>query len=777
LIKGDWPRARVTGFSQAFFPFGPYVTLALLLLLVGSPIGFLRLHDGVAFHVSLLLLSMGMVFCIVQEMMILWPVWLVSLYGFATSAGEPLLLALGPRVLADFPNRSRIGAWFLRWRRAFYAPLAALGVIGCLGSIQDVQSWENGFWRASLSASEWIQSQAWITFVLLIWSLGMVAALLFAQRRETRHRPETRLRVVEAGFLAWALVFVWILFAPTVLLWQWIGPEGQALRLFLFGVHVVLPVLLIACLPIAFAYAVFARRAFGIRFIVRRGLQHLLLSRGVSVLEAILLFVLVEESIRHGRSRIGTSVPAVAGIAAGTAVFVMSALARVNRPLMRRIDRRFFRESYDARRILVTLGERISLLRDREEILTRAGVAVGDALHPARIAFYLCGPDSEESSCAWSRTAVSAPGESRSGDPGETTADEARGKGRHDSDDDDVVAGMRALESGKSWADLAPPGRANAGREGAGEDHRFELLVPLRSHTGIVGCMALAAKLSEEPYSGEDKDLLTAVCSEMGLALENAELLEVAKREAEQAKELDIARRVQQNLFPKVLPEAPGWEFAAVCRPARAVGGDYYDLFAVEEGQVAIAIGDVAGKGLGPSMLMSSAHTLIRTRLRQKGATLPLLMSELNEHLYASTSPEMFLTLFVGVLDVRSGLLSYVNGGHNPPLLLRRAGGEPLLLDKGGTIVGIVPGVSFEQGEILLEAGDLLALFSDGVTEAMEEGGEMFGEEHLASELAARRHLGASETLGSILASVDRFAGRCEQADDISLIVVRRERA
>jgi hypothetical protein len=388
LIKGEWPETQVTGFAQAFFPFGPWIAVALLLLLVGSPIGLLRAHDSAAFHVSLLLLSMGMVFCMVREMKILWPLRLLSVYDLAASAGEPLLIALGPRVLADFPNRTRLGTWFLRWRRAFYAPLAALGLVSCLASIQEVYRWEHGSWRALLRMGELVQSQAaWITLVVLAWSLGTVGLLVLAQRRETRDRPEARLRVVEAGFLAWAFVLVWILVPPTVLLWQVIRPEGPGLRLFLFGLHVVLPVLLIACLPLSFAYAVFARRAFGIRFIVRRGLQHLFLSRGVRIIEGLLLFLLVGELIRQGQSRISDSVSAVAGIAAGTTLFVMGVLARVNRPLMRRIDRRFFRESYDARRILISLGEGMSRLRERGEIFEQAGNAVCDALHPGRIAF------------------------------------------------------------------------------------------------------------------------------------------------------------------------------------------------------------------------------------------------------------------------------------------------------------------------------------------------------------------------------------------------------
>ncbi|MFH1679688.1 MAG: SpoIIE family protein phosphatase [Candidatus Eisenbacteria bacterium] len=767
LVKGKWPNTPVSGFMRAFFPFGPWAVLSLLLLLVGAPIGLLRPRDGAAFRVSLLLLSLGMVTCLQEVLVILWPLWLYSLCLEASTIGELLVIALAPRVLADFPNRSRLGGWFLRWRGIFYAGVGIPYAIDVLETLQGIHKWENWFWRLFYSMGEAIDSQAWVPLVFILWALGMPALLLLSQRRATRGRPEVRLRIVEAGFMVFPVLLLWVLVPPTVLLWQLMRPEGAFLRSLLFGVHVLVPVLLIACLPLSLAYAVFTRRAFGIRFIFRRGLQHLFLSRGVRVIEGLLLFLLVLEAIRQGQSRIGTSVPAVAGIAAGTTLFAMGVLARVNRPLMRRIDRRFFRESYDARRILISLGEGMTRLREQEEIFRQAGSAIQDALHPARIAFYFRGPNPGGFDCVWSRAAGGRAAEAR----GEDEMGTAWGGDRLE---ESALAGVRALEEGRPWVDLVPAVSAEVAAARRTAAIPFELLVTIRSSSGLAGCIGFAAKLSEEPYSGEDKELLATVAAQMGLALENAELLEVAKREAEQTRDLAIAREVQQNLFPKELPLAEGWDFAALCRPARAVGGDYYDLFAIDSDHVALAIGDVSGKGLGPSMLMSSAHTMIRSRLRQKGTILVELVGELNEHLYASTSPEMFLTLFVGVLDVRSGRLRYVNGGHNPPLLLHGSREKPVVLEAGGTVVGIVPGIAFAEGEARVEPDDLLALYSDGVTEATNEKEEMFGEERLAAELAAAFALTASGVLASLLDSVDRFAGGCEQADDISLMLVRR---
>ncbi len=333
-----------------------------------------------------------------------------------------------------------------------------------------------------------------------------------------------------------------------------------------------------------------------------------------------------------------------------------------------------------------------------------------------------------------------------------------------------IEEGLTAFEEGGYSWDIPATGIAAAVRD---EEAPFELLVALRGSTGLLGCIALGAKRSDEPYGREDRELLVTVATQMGFALENAALLGVAKREAEQARELSIARRVQEGLFPSALPEPDGWHFAAVCRPARAVGGDYYDLFAPDPGHVVLALGDVSGKGLGPSLVMSAVQALIRNHLRRSVHDLTDLVRQLNEHLLGSSSSETFVTLFVGVLDVGSGRLRYVNAGHNPPLLTDGAGTEQYLTE-GGTLIGMFDGAPYVEGEALVTPGSLLVLYSDGVTEARDRAGEFYGEERLTREIRASRTCGATEALGLILASVDRFADGAEQADDLSIVVALR---
>jgi sigma-B regulation protein RsbU (phosphoserine phosphatase) len=252
-------------------------------------------------------------------------------------------------------------------------------------------------------------------------------------------------------------------------------------------------------------------------------------------------------------------------------------------------------------------------------------------------------------------------------------------------------------------------------------------------------------------------------------------LREVEQQAQRLENELEIARQVQQNLFPKELPQPEAWQFAALCRPARAVGGDYYDLFDIDSARIAFALGDVSGKGLGPSLLMSSVHTLIRSASPEELEHLPRLISRLNDHLERSTSPEMFVTLFVGVLDTKTGSLRYVNGGHNPPMLLPGGGAGPVRLERGGIVVGILPKTPYREGQVHLDPGSLLVLYSDGVTEAVNENGDMFEEERLLEVLSRVRGEPASLILSSVLESVDSFVGNNEQADDISLIVMKRQ--
>jgi serine phosphatase RsbU (regulator of sigma subunit) len=239
---------------------------------------------------------------------------------------------------------------------------------------------------------------------------------------------------------------------------------------------------------------------------------------------------------------------------------------------------------------------------------------------------------------------------------------------------------------------------------------------------------------------------------------------------------LEEARQVQHCLFPRELPPIPGWDVAATWRPARVVSGDYYDLFALRPGVLAVALGDVAGKGLGPALVMAGLRALVRSRLPGRSADLPGLMREVNEYLLASTPDETFVTLFLAVLEVETGRLRYVNAGHLAPLVLAGSpAAEPMPLTGDGPVLGVFPGADFPEEQASLRPGSLLALFSDGLTEAMDGQGRMFHQRRVVEALRSGQEGPTARTLERLLRAVDVFRGRREPADDVSVILLRRQ--
>jgi sigma-B regulation protein RsbU (phosphoserine phosphatase) len=238
---------------------------------------------------------------------------------------------------------------------------------------------------------------------------------------------------------------------------------------------------------------------------------------------------------------------------------------------------------------------------------------------------------------------------------------------------------------------------------------------------------------------------------------------------------MESARLVQQRLFPCRLPCVPGWDFAGDCRPAQAVGGDYYDLFEVCPGGVVLALGDVSGKGLGPALVMAHLHALVRGRMPGYPGDLPRFVADLNDYLAEFLPSDFFVTLFVALLDSATGWLHYVNAGHPAPLLLDGGTGALVEAVTVNTPLGILPGERFEAGRVLMRPGAVLALFSDGLTEARSPTGDMFCVRRAVEGLHAVRARPAGAVLAALRATVEDFTGRAHPKDDLTLVVVRRE--
>jgi phosphoserine phosphatase RsbU/P len=320
--------------------------------------------------------------------------------------------------------------------------------------------------------------------------------------------------------------------------------------------------------------------------------------------------------------------------------------------------------------------------------------------------------------------------------------------------------------------------------EGIGDDERgklaalqSELLLPLAVRDKLLGFISLGPKRSEEPYTGSDVRLLKSVANQTGLALENANLMrtvadEVAHRERLNA-EVEIAREVQERLFPQTLPVIPGLDFAGHCRPALGVGGDYYDFLALPKGCLGIAIGDVSGKGIAAALMMASLQASLRSEATRAPENLAAAVANINRLVYEASSSNRYATFFYGQYDPALGKFEYVNAGHNPPMLFHRAGGAVTRLEPGGTVVGLLEDACYEQGSVLVSPGDTLVFYTDGISEAMNLEDEEWGEERMMEAIREWQGGSAQELMESLFASATGFAGSAPQHDDMTLVVLR----
>jgi serine phosphatase RsbU (regulator of sigma subunit) len=252
------------------------------------------------------------------------------------------------------------------------------------------------------------------------------------------------------------------------------------------------------------------------------------------------------------------------------------------------------------------------------------------------------------------------------------------------------------------------------------------------------------------------------------------ERLEEEMRERQRVEqELGVARRIQHALLPKDLPELEGWEIARHYRPAREVGGDFYDLLALEDGRVGLVIGDVSGKGIAAALVMANTQSVLRAVAQRESTAPGRVLAEANEVLYTYIPPTMFITCLYAILDPESGGLVYANAGHDPPYLWHGGGAEELWAR--GMPLGLMPDMAYEAKENSLSEGDGLLFYSDGLVEAHDPKGEMFGRPRLRRLVSGHGAGNGEELRDFLLAELERFTGQnWEQEDDITLVTVQR---
>ena len=502
--------------------------------------------------------------------------------------------------------------------------------------------------------------------------------------------------------------------------------------------------------PLSFAYAVLKHRVLEIPVLLKRSARFLAVQWGVHIV-GILLTVTFALLLGRTFSRMIAGHPEISvipAIALGGLILWLGIVVggRVNK----RIDRAFFRSSYDARQILEDLADETRTSTGREQLASLLENHIREALHPASLALYLQMSDGRLQLVF---------GNSASG----TTEISC-----------ELPLLVELTQRGQPWE--VPPDSDEQGISSL-MTPRPECLVPiLGSGEGqLQGLLALGPRLSEETYSREDKRLLAAVASQTGGALRSislaeriAEQLEIERRAAV---EMQVAKEVQDRLLPQAAPILQTLECAGRCIQTRSVGGDYYDFLELGPQHVGLVLGDVSGKGISAALLMANLQANLRSRSAVSSGDIAVDLSGVNDQLRRSSGAGYYVTLFFANYDDTTRRLLYSNCGHNPPVLLR-ADGTVERLTATATVLGLFEEWHCLIQETSLHSGDLLAIFSDGVTEAMNRSGEEFGEARFIASLKEFRSLTLASLLTKLVGVVQEFTDSI-QSDDLTLVVAR----
>ena len=287
----------------------------------------------------------------------------------------------------------------------------------------------------------------------------------------------------------------------------------------------------------------------------------------------------------------------------------------------------------------------------------------------------------------------------------------------------------------------------------------------------VIGLVYVDSLQHSHAFTEDDLRVLTALANVAAAKIENVRLLEESLEKRRMEEDMRMAAEIQTGLLPREAPQLPGWDVAGCNLPCRTVGGDYYD-FAIEDGRLLLALGDVSGKGTGAALLMTVLRAAVRSHWRE-----PLLADavvRINRTVCQNVPSSKFVTFFLAALDPGTGRLDFVNAGHNPPLLVR-ANGEVEKLSDGGLVLGIFDTVGYEGGRVEMHPGDTLVIYSDGVTETWDPDGEEFGEESLIPLVVRSRTLDAESLQNAILREIERFEAGARATDDRTIVVLRRE--
>jgi sigma-B regulation protein RsbU (phosphoserine phosphatase) len=729
-------KARSSAFPWIILP---SILLPLFCIILGFWVAAVRVRDGAAWLLLVLMLGFGNT---ITEGRVLFgnedalqPFLTAFVLGFVTLA--PLALVFFGIV---FPERLPFDRRFPWIKWLVFGPLlieaALTAVVG--GLVLHHLALARVLWpflRPLEITQRYLTPAAFIVFFLV---LALKTAT--AQNRDARRR----LLLLDVGTA--------IGVAPFAIL----DILDAITRTNYRGWPLIVAIAMLVIFPLTMAYVIVVHRAMDVSVVIRQGLQYLLATNSIRVLQVAIGVAII---IMAATMSAGTSVPR--RILFFSVGFALLASVRAFAQRLRGwLDRRFFREAYETDAILSELATGVRTMMEIGPLLETVAVRIAESLHVPRIAILL-----EERGAF--RTAYALGYETP---PSVAISEQSVSLKRLRKQQHALVD----FSDADSWVQLTD-------EEESASLHQLqpELLLPISVNEKVLGIMSLGTKQSEEPFSNTDIRLLDSVAVQTGLALENGRLTqaiaaEVAVREKHK-RELEIAHEVQERLFPQEYPPVAGIDYAGACRPALGVGGDYYDFILLSKTELGIAVGDVSGKGIPAALLMATLRAYLRAQTFQRNTDLTEVMTNLNKLVFESSDANRYATFFYGEYDADSRALNYVNAGHNPPILFRQKDGgrEVVRLDTGGPVIGLMEDCVYSQGSVVLEPGDMLVGYTDGISEAMNAADEEWGEERLMRAVFPNRMVSARELIERLMISADAFVAGAPQHDDMTFSIVR----
>jgi sigma-B regulation protein RsbU (phosphoserine phosphatase) len=595
-------------------------------------------------------------------------------------------------------------------------------------------------WKADRGINLWLIIAAVFTrYGFFLTGFGIFIHSYFSSVPRERR---AQLRPVLIGVAICLLIFAYVLAIQTI------DPLAPFLN-----PPILFPVMALVVVPVFFGYAIFRHRLMDVDVVLRRSLIYGTVTASLAAIYLVTVY------------GIGTLINYFFGAQDNQVLIVVSlvVVAFVFDPVKQRfqngIDRLFFHERYDYQRALLEFTQELPRLMEMEHILNSIVSRLSSTMHIEKLSVFICG---EKEGCKTATQNLDQTDCTFS--DGDNTLMALLQKTRKPVD-------LHLLDDEYDVTDVKSEEKQKLLRAGV------VLSVPMFLQDRLVGFINVGPKMSGKVYSQEDINLLATVAGQAAIAIENSRL---HKSEIEQGRikeELDLARKIQQGLFPKASPEIAGLDISGVSVPALSVGGDYYDFVQLGPKKILAVVADVSGKGMSAALYMSKIQGMVQLAAHMYGTPKEMLIN-INRRIFDGLDRKSFITMILALFDLKKKEVRICRAGHNKALL--SVDRKIRFLEGGGIGLGLERGPLFENAieevRIPIKRESLFLFYTDGITEAMNEKQQQLGEDAIVDVLKAKRLLSAKKIQQAILTAVEKFRGTAEQNDDVTMVVVKSKK-